>query len=185
MGYSEALQGALGSKSPGTVPEAARLGQMQGKYSQKMVELWRTDGWCTYGGGYFTLVDPDAVAPILSSWPGIPAASEGFAHDALGNLFLWAKGEIRRLNIHENDLEFITANEDFFFEYEVYNPKFKLEKLSDKYFQAVRKRLGDLEPGLCFAFVPALALGGTKSVKNLQKVAWLEHLEILRQLHGG
>lgn len=185
MGYSEHLRDAIGPKSPGMHPGPDRLVYMEGKYSQEMVELWRTDGWCTYAGGFFTTVDPDAVAPVLSSWPGIPPDAQGFAHDALGNLFLWAEGIIQRLNVHDNDLEFIASNEGFFFEYEIYGSKFKFEKLAEKYFQAVRKRLGDLEPGQCFAFVPALALGGTKSVKNLRKVAWLEHLEILRQLHGG
>jgi hypothetical protein len=49
-------------------------------------------------------------------------------------------------------------------------------------FARARKKLGVLAAGEMYGFVPALALGGTASVATLEKVAIIEHLDILAQL---
>ncbi len=44
------------------------------------------------------------------------------------------------------------------------------------------KKLGPLEPGECYSFFPALALGGPARPENLRRVPAREHVALLAQL---
>ncbi|GAB1545475.1 hypothetical protein NUACC21_81510 [Scytonema sp. NUACC21] len=52
---------------------------------------------------------------------------------------------------------------------------------SELHFQSVT-RLGQLSPDECFAFVPAIALGGSETIETVQRVPIQEHLALLAQL---
>lgn len=49
-------------------------------------------------------------------------------------------------------------------------------------FESACKKLGPLEFDEMYAFVPALALGGTNKLENLKKVKVIEHLNFLADL---
>jgi hypothetical protein len=49
-------------------------------------------------------------------------------------------------------------------------------------FEPARKKLGTLRRDEMYGFVPALMLGGSETVDNLEKVKAVEHLVILSQL---
>ena len=44
------------------------------------------------------------------------------------------------------------------------------------------KKLGPLQPGEIYGFVPALAFGGTPGLENLHRLSALEHFSILAQI---
>ncbi|WP_259779841.1 DUF1851 domain-containing protein [Aestuariispira ectoiniformans] len=49
-------------------------------------------------------------------------------------------------------------------------------------FARAKKKLGALEPGECYGFFPALAMGGAPKLENLKRVQALEHFLFLAQL---
>jgi hypothetical protein len=49
-------------------------------------------------------------------------------------------------------------------------------------FAPALKKLGPLKPDEMYGFVPAVALSGSATLANLQKVKAVEHLAILAQL---
>jgi hypothetical protein len=49
-------------------------------------------------------------------------------------------------------------------------------------FERVRQALGELEPGECYGFAPALQLGGVATLEAAQRLPALEHFAILAQL---
>ncbi|WP_181847430.1 T6SS immunity protein Tdi1 domain-containing protein [Thalassospira profundimaris] len=50
-------------------------------------------------------------------------------------------------------------------------------------FARVCKRLRDPEPGDCYGFFPALAMGGAPKLENLKRTDALSHFSFLAQLH--
>lgn len=49
-------------------------------------------------------------------------------------------------------------------------------------FSRARKKLGPLKSDEMYGFVPALMLGGSEALENLEKVNIIEHLTFLSQL---
>lgn len=75
-----------------------------------------------------------------------------------------------------------TKNVEVLFEYTLSKDSYLDDVVGRKLFNEVLPKLGSLKSDECYAFVPALALGGSYDVKSLQKVKLREHLAMLRQL---
>jgi|SRR5271165_5695213 len=183
MDYSELLKMAIGEKSNAIPVPGERLNELARRFSEDFVALWRADGWCSYGNGLFWTVDPDEVTPLIADWSNLPDGSRVFARDAFANLFLLVGDEVQRLDVHRDVLDLVSLTTEFFFDMKIFNPQFVTDFLEGKHFRAARRRLGDLALGECYAFVPALALGGSGDASSLKKVRFLEHLAILAQIH--
>jgi len=184
MNYSQSLITAIGDKSNCVSVSEERLNELARRFPEGLVEMWRADGWCSYGNGLFWMVDPDEVTPLLADWPNLPDGSIAFARDSYANVFLRIGDEVQRLNVHYDVLDLVALTTEFFFDLKIHNPKFIIDFLEGKLFRAARRRLGDLAMGECYAFVPPLALGGSKEIDSIKKVRFLEHLAILAQIHG-
>ena len=183
MNYSEKLKKAIGEKSNcQNVPED-RIEALAARFPEDFVNLWKTDGWCSYGNGKFWTVDPDLVTPLLSDRESLPSGFSAFARDSLANVFLLVGDEIYGLNVHYNILNHVAISTAFFFEYEIYLKDFHKKFLEDRKFKAARKKLGDLGQDECYSYRLALALGGEEDVDNMIKVKFLEQLSILLQLN--
>jgi hypothetical protein len=177
-----AVREAIGEPSIcAPVPEE-RLVDLAGRFPALLVELWQSDGWCTYGEGLFWTVDPGEVAGVLREWQGWPEGAHAFARDAFGDIFLWVNGEVHRLDVHHSRMDLVALTIDFFFDMKIFNPEFKNEFLDAKRFKGAHKRLGNLGPGECYAYFPALVMGGTERIENLRKVKFLENLALLAQM---
>ncbi|MEO9257314.1 MAG: T6SS immunity protein Tdi1 domain-containing protein [Crocinitomicaceae bacterium] len=152
-----------------------------------IIEIWKTFGLRNYLEGLFCFVNPSLYNPIAQKFPDISSKCCVFAKSSLGCLFLLDELAIGKSVIYLNphlgirkiigtSLEILLAVElgaDSFWKRECYG-KFEL-KVIEKY--------GPLDYDECYAFVPALALGGTESMKNIQKVKAIQHLEFLSQLY--
>src|SRR4029453_18230151 len=181
MEYAVALLEAIGDRSMCVSVGAARLTDLPGRFPPGLVQLWQNHGWCAYAGGLFWTIDPDEVAEVLREWPTLPAEAYALARDGLGNLFLSIKGEVHRLDIHHNRKDVIAMTIDFFLDMKIFNPSFKSDYLEADLFRAANARLGPLGPRECYAYFPALAMGGTERIESLRKVSFLEHLAFLAQ----
>ncbi len=183
MNYDEQIKEAIGEKSNCiTVPEK-QLDSLKIRFPEKFISLWKKDGWCNYGNGKFWTVNPDLVTPLLPKIDLIPKGFSVFARDAFANIFLLSGIEIYRLDVHNNILNNISVETDFFFYFELSSKTFTSRFLEEKKFKAARKKLGDLEAGECYSYKLALALGGEDDVDNMKKSNFLEQLSILLQLN--
>jgi hypothetical protein len=183
MNYAEKLKNAIGDKSNCKPAPEERLKAFESKLSEDFINLWKTDGWCSYGNGKFWMVDPDVITPLLPKLDSLPPGFIAFARDSFANVFLLVNDEIYRLNVHYNVLNHVAIATGFFFDIEIFTKDFNKKFLEDKKFKAARKKLGDLEADECYTYKLALALGGEEDVENMTKVKFLEQLSILLQLN--
>lgn len=177
------LKTAIGDKSNCIQIPEARLDKFARRFSKDFIDMWRTDGWCSYGNGLFWTVDPDEVMPLIIDWHELPDGAIVFARDAFANLFLVVGDEVHRLDVHHDVLDIVTLTTEFLFDLKIYNPKFVDDFLEGKLFRKANRRLGDLAAGECYAFVPALVLGGSGKIENIKKVKFLEHIALLAQIY--
>ena len=154
-----------------------------------LVRLWNDDGFCGYQNGLFWLVNPDRYTPIARKFPDVTPSSVAFARSATGGLFLYdtpAIGDsISYLNVHTGDNRIVSTGFQVFIAFDMPADTFWKRECYGKIELKAVKRYGPLDHDECVAFVPALALGGSEKVANMQKVKIEPHLEMLAQLHAG
>lgn len=155
------------------------------KLPKSLIELWENEGWCGYAKGFIWVVDPADYVDILNKW--LKTSSKpffAFARTAFGDIFLWDGNEAYYLNVHHDKIKRITDEIEIVFN-SVLCDSVVLEKLLlQGLYQEALPRLGQPNPDECYAFVPALVLGGPGTADSLQKVKLREHLGILAQLMG-
>lgn len=161
---------------------AERVQAFKGVLPDSLLELWGTEGACGYMDGLLWFVDPAAYADVLAEW-----AVEGytpFARTGFGDILLWSGQGISLLSVHLGGVNHIATKFEVFF-----NQVLSLASVRDDFFQqkmhdAVLRRLGRVAPDESYAYVPALALGGSRTAENVQRVKMREQLSILAQIHG-
>lgn len=173
----------------------------RGKLPDQLLAYWDEHGWCGYADGLFWTVDPQEYEPALEAWIGDTPFMEQdayhvIARSAFGELILWGEKTGDSLKIlpwyalafpSVGSTEYIAAGDGdealrWFFaahDREDFDVEDKDEKLL---FAAALAKLGQLKHDEMYGFVPALALGGSATLKNLQKLKALEHLVLLSQL---
>ncbi|WP_433706170.1 GAD-like domain-containing protein [Paraburkholderia sacchari] len=176
------------------VSESA-LSRYRGVLPDRLLQIWREEGWSSYGDGLVWIVDPQAYEGIVDMWlRDTPVAGidkyHVIARTAFGDLFLWgeATGPKITLSCSQHMLVFLPGR----VEKKVENADRAVSIFfatlsrsgcdSDNLFKRALKRLGSLGPEEMYGFEPALIVGGEISIDHLVKVDLSVHLSILRQL---
>jgi len=165
----------------------------RGKLPDQLLSYWKEHGWCGYADGLFWTVDPQEYEPVLDAWIGDTPFMEKdayhiFARSAFGELYLWGEKTGNSLNIFPPGSyclprESKAAKKDMNFAMQLFFGALDREDNDfEGMFAQTLKKLGRLHSSDMYGFVPALALGGEFSLKNLQTVKAVEHLVILAQL---
>jgi hypothetical protein len=149
-----------------------------------LIEFWKERGWCGYANGLIWLVNPADFADVLEDWD-VPKKSIAFGRTAFGDLFLWAEKQVQFLFVHHGRITEMTDDIEMFVEMMLCNDDYLENGLMGKQYKKLVKRLGQPGPDECYAFVPALALGGKGDLATVQRVKLREQLAILAQLHEG
>lgn len=174
------------------VPTAS-IERNRGKLPDQLLTYWDEHGWCGYADGLFWTVDPQEYEPVLEAWIGnTPFMKKDvyhiFARSAVGHLRLWGEKTGNSPNIFAPGSfciprESKAAQKDMNFAMQIFFGGLDREDSDfDGMFAQALKNLGRLQSSEMYGFVPALALGGQCSLKNLQTVKAVEHLVILAQL---
>ena len=155
----------------------------QAALPEQLIAQWREAGWCSYGNGLLWLTDPRQFDGILEDW-GIEMTEPKplvFLRTAFGHLYFWQNGAVHSLDVHGGSVSEVTKRIHRIFT--LLCDKEVAEKMvrASLYQEAV-KRLGPPTRDECYAFEPALALGGPGTADTLRRVAIREHLGILAQL---
>lgn len=177
-----------------------KIKRFRGHLPDKLLEYWQTYGWCGYAKGLFWTVDPDEWEDELEAWLGDTPFMERDAYyvigrTAFGELIFWGEKTGQSIKIITawgmifpsfNDAEFKEDGPDLalqLFFSSISRDAFDLLDEHEKpLFDRALEKLGSLDHETMYGFVPALALGGSPKLENLQKFDAHVHLDILSQL---
>jgi hypothetical protein len=183
------------------VPEE-KVAKFRGKLPDKLLEYWQTQGWCGFADGLFWTVDPDIWDDALEVWIGDTPFMEQdayhvIARSAFGKLFLWGERSGQSLKILTPfGMIFPSFNAE---EFAIDGPDLSLQLFfstndrefvdlkdanEEPLFERALRKLGPVSASTMYGFTPALALGGTPKLENLEIVDAQTHLDILSQLGG-
>jgi hypothetical protein len=192
-----------GPPTKAVFPDTETVERYRGILPDELLEFWRTTGWGSWGRGKYWLCDPAVVQPVIDTVfkddPEFdPSHMTGFGYNAYGEIDIWL-GDGATMCFDSQTSYVSTKTRPYHERYERYYTDYMVlgYLFSDRFFpgsatfsdeqnknmfpQAL-KRLGELDWGEIYSFVPALAMGGNFAVENLQKVPLLENLIFLAQL---
>jgi len=182
MSYAEVVVRALGPPEQAIPVPSHDAAALADTVPPALIELWREHGWAGYGSGLFWTIDPNHLAGILPAWSLMPPASMAFGRDAFANLYLLSDGQVYQYNVHRDEPDMVAMDLDLFFDACLDDSEFRKSYMWGDLFAEALKRCGPLQPDECYAFFPALALGGSVDAASLRPVKYYEHLEFLAQL---
>lgn len=179
------------------VADDAFLAKYANKAPKELITLWQEVGLGIFGDGLFRIVPPDDYQDFVDTY--IEDREKYFEYllpfmtTAFGDIFVWVKDIFQNreyvifINVRSGDWNIITSRMDLLFSLYIVSEEclkryFDL-KVSD--FSKLVDRLGLPAEDECYGYVPALALGGSKSLKNIQVVKMLPYIEIIAQMIGA
>ncbi|KJY90515.1 MULTISPECIES: GAD-like domain-containing protein [Pseudoalteromonas] len=185
------------------MPTEEILREYKNQLPERLLEYWQEYGFCGWGNGIFWTVNPSEYSDVLKAW------LENINFDkkekienynviglsAFGEIIVWGKESGNSIDINsaygmifpsDNTDKLIERGEERMIDlfYAVLSKEsLDLDDINDlPLFERAVEKLGPLENGEIYGFVPALALGGEPKLENLQKVKATEHLAFLADL---
>ena len=152
----------------------------------ELLDRWRGSGVCSYGGGLLWFTEPKQLDDVLEDWLKAFELESGavFLRTAFAHLYIWSGGSVCSIDVHNAGFSKVTGDLDLFFSL-LTDEDIRKKILRVSLYEEVEKRLGPPGRDECYAFVPALALGGPGTADSVQKVKLREHLAILAELVLG
>ena len=169
--------------------------QGQSYFPEELIWIWENMGFSVYEDGFLQIVNPDEYEFVFEYIDKLLEPTVVWGVTALGDLLVWegndnwtiAPDEGNRIDLIDVsnldnkvlggaidvDLNILLGDEDDLIDF--YNAKPYLQ---------IKGKLPKLEYGQCYGYVPALALGGTKSNKNLKVVDTKSYIDIIGQSVG-
>ncbi len=148
-----------------------------------LIGKWREAGWCSYGKGLLWMVDPEQLNDVLDEFVNLKGDKPVvFLRTAFAHLYFWHDGFVYSLDVHGGSVSQVTEVVAEMFTL-LCHPRMKEKILRVSLFKHARQKLGDLGRDECYAFEPALALGGAGTPDTIRRVPMREHLAILAQLN--
>lgn len=164
-------------------------------FPEELLWIWENMGFGIYENGFLQIVNPDEYEFVFEYIDKLLEPTVVWGITALGDLLLWqgndnwtiAPDEGNRTDLIDMskldnkvlggmmnvDLNILLGDEEELIDF--YNAK--------PYFQ-IKGKLPKLNYGECYGYVPALALGGSKSVKNLKVVDAKAYIHLIGQAVG-
>lgn len=176
------------------------LEQYRGKLPDILLEIWRQKGVGSWRNGLYRLCVPSDFDGLLSQ---IFHADQDFSHkdchviaySAFGELKVWSERHwFVNISLSTSMMDCTTLIDpqkkrnpntpviSRFFGVAKDDTLDAHDDAGKPLFARARKLLGDLEPGECYGFFPALAMGGAPTLKNLKRTPALPHFTFLAQL---
>ncbi len=152
------------------------------EFSEEYLQFVEQYGYCSYGDGVLWTTDPAQMAPVLRRWGPLVKDFAVFARTANGSLYLWNGDSVRVLHPHTASLVGVGPDIEMFFMSSAVDPRYRAKVLLEPIVKQLVAQLGNLRWDEMFAFVPALALGGTGAVESMKKANLAEHHAYLAQL---
>lgn len=166
-------------------PASTAVATFAARLPPELVRAWTDRGRCVYANGLLHDVDPAQFQGALSGWlDPEPADALVFLRTAFADLYFWDEGHAYALDVHRGLVSQVTDDITRLFRV-LCDPRVQEKSLRRPLYDEAVKRLGPPAEDECYAFVPALVLGGPGTADSIQKVKMREHLDVLRQLVAG
>lgn len=171
----------------------------QGKLPNQLLSYWQEYGWCGYADGLFWTENPADWDGHLGMWlTGTEYENRDVFHviarNAFGKLYLWGENTGPSLQINIPVVQMYSFNSEdylldgpdlsvqFFFSTSDKSFVDFYDDNGDACFERAVSKLGKLQHDTVYGFVPALPLGGTAVVDNLQVLNLYVYSDLLSQL---
>ncbi|GAB6948839.1 DUF1851 domain-containing protein [Hoylesella timonensis 4401737 = DSM 22865 = JCM 15640] len=172
------------------------INKYKGKLPDELLNIWNIMGYGIYENGFIQLVNPDDYDFVFKYIDKLLEPSIVFAITAMGDLLIWEGNKnwtiapnegnrVKQIDVRKCKSRVI-GEIDFVFDillgddYGIYGKNF----FDSKPYLDIKDKLPTLEYGQCYGYVPALALGGKVSNKNLQVVDAKTYIDIIGQAVG-
>lgn len=172
------------------------INKYKGKLPDEMLNIWNIMGYGIYENGFIQLVNPDDYDFVFKYIDKLLEPSIVFAITAMGDLLIWEGNKnwtiapnegnrVKQIDVRKCKSRVI-GEIDFVFDillgddYGISGKNF----FDSKPYLDIKDKLPTLEYGQCYGYVPALALGGKVSNKNLQVVDAKTYINIIGQAVG-
>ena len=184
MGQFQDFDRKYGPAEHAVVPDAAAIERYRGQLPDALLAEWRDVGWCSYGNGLLWLTDPAQLSDIVEDFGELEGAGKPlvFLRTAFAHLYFWHNGAVFSLEVHRGSLSQVTPRIERMFTL-LCDKEIAEKILRVSLYQEAVARLGPPARDECYAFEPALALGGPGTADTIRRVAVREHLGILAQLN--
>lgn len=173
----------------------------RGRLPDQLLAYWEQHGWCGYADGLLWTVNPQEYEAVRDAWIGDTRLNgedtyHVIARTAFGELYCWGERSGDSLRIQPwYALAFSSAGAEKYIAASRADEAIRwffgglkrhyFDALDDRgrpLFMPALEKLGRLQSNQMYAFVPALALGGSATLNRLQKVSIFEQLTLLAQL---
>ena len=135
--------------------------------------------------GYLKMVNPEInMNWIDSNIETIDKNAFIFAQTALADVIYWDNNCVNIANMRYSEHDVLSTKIELLFNDYFTMEYFIKNDLKASIYEKTKAKLGEPLFDECYGYFPALALGGSPSLKNLKKVKLNEHLEFLAQLTG-
>ena len=172
------------------------INKYKGKLPDELLNIWNIMGYGIYENGFIQLVNPDDYNFVFKYIDKLLEPSIVFAITAMGDLLIWEGNKnwtiapnegnrVKQIDVRKCKSRVI-GEIDFVFDillgddYGISGKNF----FDSKPYLDIKDKLPTLEYGQCYGYVPALALGGKVSNKNLQVVDAKTYIDIIGQAVG-
>ena len=172
------------------------INKYKGILPDELITIWKTMGFGIYEDGFFQLVNPNEYDFVFDYIDKLYEPSIIWAITALGDIIMW-EGNINAkipnagncntfINIRKCNDHVIGADMEGFLNYFLGDRDYWPDKdyFAAKPYLDIKGKLPPLKYGQCYGYVPAIALGGSASIKNIQIVDAKTYIEIIGQAAG-
>jgi hypothetical protein len=175
---------------------AAETAEYTGLVPDALLRFWSEHGRGSYANGAFWICDPGPFAPVLREiFTGDPEFDPRgmtvVGYSAMGTLLVWdrAKKQVS-INLRASTVFNVpperrispTTGQPFSDDSMIGSFIAGMQYYDELLFSDALRRLGRLDEGEIYGFVPVLQLGGAFAVENLHRVRVAEHASIIAQL---
>ncbi|MGF7108296.1 T6SS immunity protein Tdi1 domain-containing protein [Treponema pedis] len=176
------------------IEKYSKIFQGESIFPDDILWIWQNMGFGIYENGYLQIVNPDEWEFVFSYIDKILEPSIVIGITALGDLLIWEGNDNWTIAPDEgNRLAFFSVRDFFkqilaqsadFLEFNINSEYYMSKNCKYKPYLEIKDTLPKLEYGQCYGYVPALAMGGKKSNKNLKIVDAKTYVDMIGQAVG-
>ncbi|MEX5216319.1 MAG: T6SS immunity protein Tdi1 domain-containing protein [Nitrospiraceae bacterium] len=150
----------------------------------QLANLLARERAASYAGGFFRFIEPDLFRRYFAMWNMDPTHCVPFIKCAFGHLVFYHEEQYKALNPVHNCIDVLGEKSELDFVMDIL--LCDRQALENSFFidlyEQVSERLGVPQLDEIYAFIPAIGLGGGRSVSHIQKVRMDEEMLILSRL---
>ncbi|MFK8296145.1 T6SS immunity protein Tdi1 domain-containing protein [Capnocytophaga canimorsus] len=183
--------------SQSIIDKYSNMFQGNSYFPKEVIWLWENMGFGIYENGYLQLVNPEEWDFVFEYIDKILEPAVVIGITALGDILVWegndnwtiAPDEGNRMgffnvrNLSKKIKAQVWGYLEFDADIKKGTPR-QIKEFQTKPYLEMKDKLPKLEYGQCYGYVPALALGGSRSNKNLQVVDTKAYIHIIGQAVG-